>query len=242
MAEHKDSAVVLSCTGLSAGYAEQAAVRDVTIELRRGEIVALLGPNGAGKTTTVLALAGAIPLMSGEVRLNGEELTGPLHVRARQKMTLITQERSTIMGLSVADNLKLGGVTEEEVYTVFPELASHSARMAGLLSGGQQQMLTLGRALCRKPDVLLVDELSLGLAPIIVDRLLGALHTAADAGAAVLIVEQHVEKALGVSDRAYVLGQGQIRMEGSSKQFIENSAEIKQIYLGANPDAAPAAS
>jgi sulfate-transporting ATPase len=222
----------LTVDGLVAGYSGQAAVRGVSLTVGRGEIVALLGPNGAGKTTTVLAIAGAIPMMAGEIRKGTKPLTGPLHSRSQGGLTLITQERSVIMGLSVTDNIRLGGVDEDEVYGIFPELADHRHRMAALLSGGQQQMLTVGRALCRRPELMLVDELSFGLAPVIVDRLLGALRDAAREGVSMLIVEQHVEKALSVADRAYVLSQGIIRHEASAESMLGDAEIIKGIYLG----------
>jgi branched-chain amino acid transport system ATP-binding protein len=233
-----DAAVVLEARGLSAGYGGQPVVRDLDLLLREGEIVALLGPNGAGKTTTLLTLAGELTRVGGETLVFGAPTRKPLYRRARQGLALITEERSVLMRMSVTDNLKLGGGSVERALNVFPELRDHLRRSAGLLSGGQQQMLTLARALAREPRVLLADELSLGLAPLMVERLLERVRVAAkEQGVAVLLVEQHVSKALDLADRAYVLGHGRIRLQGTAAEVRARATELEQASLAVVPDA-----
>jgi branched-chain amino acid transport system ATP-binding protein len=207
---------VLRVSGLVAGYGDLAAVRGVDIEVHAGEVVALLGPNGAGKTTTLLTLAGELPKIGGEVQYMERPLKGPLHQRVRRGLAFVPEERSVFMGLSVADNLKIGG-RSAQVLAMFPELGPLLGRRAGLLSGGEQQMLTLGRALAMKPKMLMVDELSVGLAPLIVDRLFDALMaTAREDGTAVLLVEQQARRALRVADRWYLLSRGVLAAKGKA--------------------------
>ncbi len=187
--------VMLEARQLTVGYGAMAVIQDLDLVVHAGEVVALLGVNGAGKTTTVRALAGELSPSSGEVWFRGERTTAPLHKRAKQGMRLITEERSVFMTLSAADNLRLGGQERSRALELFPELERLLGRRAGLLSGGEQQILTLARALAGDPVVLLADELSLGLAPLVVERLLGAVRAAADRGTAVLLVEQQVRNA-----------------------------------------------
>jgi branched-chain amino acid transport system ATP-binding protein len=222
---------LLETRGLSAGYGGQPVVHDVNLEVREGEIVALLGANGAGKTTTLLTMSGELPMLGGEVLLDGAATTAPLHRRARNGLGYITEERSVFMGLSARDNLRCGGVTPEQVLELFPELERCMGTRGGLLSGGEQQMLTLGRALARKPRLLLADELSMGLAPIIVDRLLKAVRAAADGGTAVLIVEQYARKALLYADRVYVMRGGRIEMDLTAEEARRRLGDIEAAYL-----------
>lgn len=225
--------VVLGARGLSAGYAGVPVVREIDLEVRRGEVVALLGPNGAGKTTTLLALAGEVPVLGGEVHLGGAATSAPLHRRAAAGLGLITQERSVFMSLSVRDNLRLGRGDPDRAVELFPELEPHLDRRAGLLSGGQQQILTTARALAAEPEVLLADELSLGLAPQIVARLLSAIRDAAGRGVAVLLVEQQLSQALKVADRAYVLRRGRIELTDDAAALRERIGEVTELYLSA---------
>jgi branched-chain amino acid transport system ATP-binding protein len=197
-----------------------------------GEVVCLLGPNGAGKTTTLLAMSGELPLLGGEVVFEGEPTTAPLYRRARAGLAYVTEERSVFKSLTGFDNLRTGGVTPGDVLALFPELERCLSTRGGLLSGGEQQMLTVGRALARKPRLLLADELSLGLAPIIVDRLLQAVRTAAtDRGMAVLLVEQHARKALRYADRVYVMRRGHIEMALTAHEASRRISEIENVYL-----------
>ncbi len=199
--------------------------------MHRGEVVALLGVNGAGKTTTVRALAGELTPTAGEVWFNGAVTTAPLHKRAKQGMRLITEERSVFMSLTAAENLRLGRQDRQRCLDLFPGLERLLHRKAGLLSGGEQQILTLARALAAEPVVLLADELSLGLAPLVVERLLDAVRAAANRGTAVLLVEQQVRNALDVADYAYVLSGGRIALEGPTAELRGRIDEIEQTYL-----------
>ncbi len=226
------TAPVLEARGLCAGYGKLQVLRDLDLHVAPGEVVALLGPNGAGKTTALLALSGALPAMSGEVRLFGEPDRSPLSSRVRRGLAMVTDDRSIFMKLTGRENVSLGRGDVETVLEEFPELEGHLDKPAGLLSGGQQQMLGVGRALSAKPQVLLADELSLGLAPILVQRLLSAVRRAADRGAAVLIVEQYARHALAVADRGVVLAGGQVVREGAAAELSADQAALEQAYFG----------
>jgi branched-chain amino acid transport system ATP-binding protein len=228
------SAAVLEARGLTAGYGPQPVIHEVDLVVHPGEVVGLLGANGAGKTTTLLTLAGELPLLGGEVLLDGAATSAPLFRRARQGLTFVTEEKSVFMGLSTRDNLRVADVDIDRALDLFPELAKRINVRAGLLSGGEQQMLTLARALSRQPRVLLADELSMGLAPLIVKRLLEAVVDAAKQhGTAVLLVEQHARKALEYSDRAYVMRRGHIELSGTSGELLGQIGDIEDRYLAA---------
>ena len=206
-------------------------ISDLDLEVHSGEMVALLGINGAGKTTTVRALSGQIKPTAGVVSFLGQPTSAPLHRRAKAGMRVITEERSAFMGLTTAENLRLGGQTKEKCFELFPELERLLDRKAGLLSGGEQQMLALARAIAAEPAVLVADELSLGLAPLVCERLLVALRAAADAGAGVLLVEQRVRDALEFADRAYVLSGGRVVISGPAAEIAGRIDEIERTYL-----------
>jgi branched-chain amino acid transport system ATP-binding protein len=226
------AAPLLEAVGITAGYDGIPAVRGVSLHVRPGEVVALLGANGAGKTTTLLTMAGEVPLQSGEVRWCGAKARGPLFKRARAGLGLLTEERSLFMGLTVQENLRLGRGPVGPALDKMPELRELISRRVGLLSGGQQQMLTLARALAGDFKVLMLDEFSLGLAPIIVRRLLSLVReAAAEQNLGVLLVEQHVASALRFSDRAMVLRQGEVVLEGDSDQLRGRIDEIARAYL-----------
>jgi branched-chain amino acid transport system ATP-binding protein len=221
---------ILQVEGLYAGYGDLAAVRDLNLVVHAGEIVALLGPNGAGKTTTLLTLAGAIPSLGGQVVWNGKATTASLHRRVRAGMGFIPEERSVISKLTVRENLRLGRGSVGDAIELFPQLEALQRRPAGLLSGGEQQMLTLARCLASKPSLMLVDELSLGLAPIVVKSLLAALRSAAtETGTAVLMVEQQVHRALSVADRWYLLRHGSL--VGSGTSDATTATKLAAAYL-----------
>ena len=224
----------LEARAVSAGYGPQPVIHDIDIIVPPGEVVGLLGANGAGKTTVLLTLAGELPLLSGEVLINGTATTAPLHRRAREGLTFVTEEKSVFMGLTARDNLRVADVDSEKAIEVFPELERLLDVRAGLLSGGEQQMLTLARALSREPRVLLADELSMGLAPIVVKRLLDAVvRVARQQQTAVLLVEQHVRKALEYCDRAYVMHRGRIELSGTASEMLGRIGEIEDRYLTA---------
>jgi branched-chain amino acid transport system ATP-binding protein len=225
------SAPILEARDLAAGYGPQPVVSGINLEVHPGEVVALLGPNGAGKTTTLLALSGELPPLAGEVLLDGSATKSPLFRRARNGLMFVTEEKSVFMGLSARDNLRVARVETEAALELFPELERRLSVRAGLLSGGEQQMLTLARALSRQPRVLMADELSMGLAPLVVKRLLDAVRAAADQGTAVLLVEQHVRKALKYADRVYVMRRGRIELTGTGAEMIGRTAEIEDQYL-----------
>ena len=229
IAERQAAAPILAASQISTGYHGHAIVEDFDLDVHAGEIVALLGPNGAGKTTTLLTLAGEIRPLSGELRLDGEPTKMPLHRRARNGLALVTEERSVFMDLTVKDNLRVGRCDVDRVFELFPELVPLAKRRAGLLSGGEQQMLTLGRALAREPRLLLADELSLGLAPMVVTRLLEAVRKAADEqGVGVVLVEQHVKQALRVADRVAVMRGGRVVVRGT---VDEVAGKLEVAYL-----------
>jgi branched-chain amino acid transport system ATP-binding protein len=221
----------LRTTRMSAGYNGAPAVSDLDLEVRQGEVVALLGANGAGKTTAIRALSGQLPLLAGSVSIDGNDRPGPLHKRVRAGLGLLSEVRCVFMGLTCRENLRLGRGSVEDAIAHFPELEEKLDIRAGLVSGGQQQMLALARILTAKPKILLADELSLGLAPMIVQRLLGALTAAARAGAAVLIVEQHARLALQSADRAYILRRGRVELSGTTDDLRQRDDEVAALYL-----------
>jgi len=223
--------VLLEARRLSAGYGKVSAIQDIDLTVGTGEIVALLGPNGAGKTTTILALAGELRPTDGEVIWKGRTTNAPLHRRVRDGLALVPEEKSVFMGMSVLDNLRVGRGDPGRAFDLFPELVAHSSRAAGLLSGGQQQMLSLGRALAAQPEILLADELSLGLSPVAVDRLLTAVRAVSDEGTSVLIVEQQIHRALSLAQRAYVLRRGRIFLSGLAEDLLRNEDEVIEAYL-----------
>jgi ABC-type branched-subunit amino acid transport system ATPase component len=222
----------LGAEHLYAGYGTQPVLQDLSLRVSRGQIVALFGPNGAGKTTTVLSLAGELKPISGRVYWRGRHEYAPLHRRARQGLAYVGEERSVFMGLTAMENLRVAHAELAMAYELFPELERLAGTRAGLMSGGEQQMLALACALGRRPDFLLADELSLGLAPLVVDRLLLAVRRAAqELDLGVILVEQHVPKALRLCDYAYVLRRGAVVMEGSSAELTARGDDLRQAYL-----------
>jgi branched-chain amino acid transport system ATP-binding protein len=218
--------------GLVMRYGATTAVDGLSLTVETGSITAVLGPNGAGKTTTLLALAGELPLLAGSVAIDGRVTSAPLYKRAQNGVMFITEEKSVFMSLTARDNLKVAGVDLDDALALFPELERRLDVRGGLLSGGEQQMLSLARGLCRRPRVLLADELSLGLAPMVVTRLLEAVRDAASTfGTAVLLVEQHVRQALRYADRAYVMRRGRIDLSGSTTELLGRLSEIENSYL-----------
>jgi branched-chain amino acid transport system ATP-binding protein len=234
-----DATPLLEVEDLAAGYFDTPVVRDLSLHVRAREVVALLGPNGAGKTTSLATIAGLLPRLAGTIRYDGEDTAGrPAHRLARAGMALVPEGRALFFGLTVREHLKLAGrgrgrLPERDLLDLLPELRKCITRQAGLLSGGEQQMLAVGRALVARPRLLLVDEMSLGLAPVIVERLVPMLRRVADeTGAGVLLVEQHVPVALEVADRAYVLAHGELVLEGAATDLRDKPELLRSSYLG----------
>ena len=228
---------LLEIEGLRAGYGRSVVVRDLSLHLEPGEVVALLGPNGAGKTTTLLTIAGLLRPITGSVRFLGVAVDSRRpHRNARRGLGLVTEDRSLFPGLTVAENLRLGAADRDawdEVAPWFPALTGLLDRRAGLLSGGEQQMLALARALVRRPRLLLVDEMSLGLAPVVLEQLAPVIRSVADdLGIGVLLVEQHVPVALGIADRALVLRHGMVVAEGPAAELAADAGRLHASYLG----------
>jgi branched-chain amino acid transport system ATP-binding protein len=229
---------VLDIRQLSAGYRRSVVVRDLDLRVEPGEIVALLGPNGAGKTTTLRAVSGLVRTFAGKVSLGDQDLSAATPTeRAGRGIAHVPEDRGLFSGLTVAEHFRLGRRREhidaDLAYSYFPALAHLSNRRAGLLSGGEQQMLAMGRALARRPDLLLLDELSLGLAPVMVQRLLPVLRAFADATrCGILLVEQHVQLALGVVDRAYLMAHGEISDSYQAADLRSDRDLVRASYLG----------
>jgi branched-chain amino acid transport system ATP-binding protein len=223
--------MLLEVDGLQVGYGHVSVIQDLNLRVEAGQVVALLGPNGAGKTTTLLGLSGALPIQGGQVRYKGAPMTEPLHQRAKKGFGLISEGRGIFKGLTARENLRVGGVDPAAVLEVFPQLEWRLDVKAGLLSGGEQQMLAVGRALGRNAELLLIDELSLGLAPLVVDRLLQVVRETANNGVGVLLVEQHVRKTLEIADYVYVLQRGRISTEGNASELRNRLEQIEASYF-----------
>jgi branched-chain amino acid transport system ATP-binding protein len=232
---------ILEIRDLEVSYGAIKALKGVSLTLSEGEIVTLIGANGAGKTTTLRAIMGLVLASGGEVRYGGEPTRSrPTHRLVREGLVLVPEGRIVFANLSVQENLEMGAYARrdrgiagdfEKVYALFPRLKERLKQTAGTLSGGEQQMLAIGRALMSKPRVLLLDEPSLGLAPIVVHAIFEAIEAIHQAGVPVLLVEQNANAALRHSNRAYVLETGQVALEGSSAEVAANP-KVKEAYLG----------
>jgi branched-chain amino acid transport system ATP-binding protein len=232
------SDTVLKIDDLSAGYAGAEVIRNISIRVSSGEVVALFGPNGAGKTTTLRAISGTIRPSRGTVTFGGTDLAkqSPT-LRAGAGIAHVPEGRGIFYSLTVAEHFRLGyrgeHIDPAVVYEYFPALEPLKDRRAGLLSGGEQQMLAVGRALGRRPKLLLLDELSLGLAPLLVERLLPVVRQyARDSGCAVLLVEQHVQLATEIADRCYVLSHGDIVLHETGERLIKDPSLLVASYVG----------
>jgi ABC-type branched-subunit amino acid transport system ATPase component len=232
------STPVLEIAGLTAGYDHAAVIRGIDLDVASGEIVALLGANGAGKTTTLRAISGLLNPMQGTIQFQGRDLRRvQSSERAKLGIAHVPENRGLFFGLTVAEHFRLGYRGErldaEVAFRYFPALEGLRDRRCGLLSGGEQQMLAVGRALARRPALLLLDELSLGLAPIIVEGLLPVVREyAEESGSGVVLVEQHIELALTIAHRAYVLSHGEIALQGAAEELRGNHELLISSYFG----------
>jgi branched-chain amino acid transport system ATP-binding protein len=232
---------MLSVEDLRSSYGRIEALHGVSIDVAAGEIVTLLGANGAGKTTLIRAISGVQPIASGRIRFEGRELDGlPAHARVALGIAQVPEGRQVFAPLSVEDNLKLGAWTRRDarlaaelalIYELFPLLASRRRAGAGVLSGGEQQMLAIGRALMAKPRLLLLDEPSMGLAPMLVEQILDVVRGLKQSGLTVLLVEQNARAALAIADRAYVVETGRIVASGSAAELLADE-RVQAAYLG----------
>ncbi len=232
------TAPLFECRGLAAGYGRVSIVRPFDLVADAGTVVAVLGPNGAGKTTLLSTIAGLLPRQGGTVRVAGEELkSGRPALASRAGVVLVPDDRSLFFTLSLRDNLRVAagrrGAKPEEMLSVFPALESRWQVLAGALSGGEQQMLAVARALVQRPRVVLLDEMSMGLAPVIVERLLPVVRRIADeTGAVVVLVEQHAGLALEVADEAVVLVHGEVVLRGPAADLRREPERLEAAYLG----------
>lgn len=231
---------MLKIDRLASGYGRIKALHDVSLEVKRSEIVALVGANGAGKTTLLKAISGVQPIAAGRVFLDGSEIGRmPPHRRVRLGLTLVPEGRQIFAPLSVEDNLRIGAWTRtndvvsdlEQVYSYFPILKDFRSRLAGSLSGGQQQMLAVGRALMARPRMLLLDEPSMGLAPLVFKQIFSVLKSIRQSGVTIFLVEQNVNAALHLADRAYVLEMGRVTLEGTGRELLSDP-RVQAAYLG----------
>jgi branched-chain amino acid transport system ATP-binding protein len=233
---------VLEIENLSAAYGMVQILRDVTFKVDEKEIVSIIGPNGAGKTTLVKTIMGFLQPKTGSIKFKGEDISKlPPYERVKRGLTMIPEGREIFPRMTVEENLLLGAYTikdkkivkenKEKVYEIFPVLKKKEKSLAQTLSGGEQQMLVICRSLMSNPQLLILDEPSLGLAPIIVEKVLDTVRTINDEGVTVLLVEQNIHDSLNVANRGYVLEQGKIILEGKSRELLSNS-HIKEVYLG----------
>ena len=233
---------LLEVKNLEVYYGVIQALKGISFEVNEGEIVTLIGANGAGKTTTMQSIMGLIHPRSGEIVYNGQNILGiPTHKIVHQGMTQVPEGRRIFAELNVYENLMMGAYINrnraeikrdlEEIYTLFPRLEERKNQMAGMLSGGEQQMLAMGRALMSHPKLLMLDEPSMGLAPILVSQVFDMIKHLNERGTTILLVEQNAEKALSIADRAYVMETGAITLSGTGAELAA-SEKVKEAYLG----------
>jgi len=237
------SEAILSVAGLTVNYGHIEAVRDISFALHAGRVTTLVGANGAGKSTTLLSLSGLIPKQGGKVMFDGHDVSAlPAHKLVGAGLVQVAEGRATLTTLTVRENLELGAYTRrdgaaarasdlERVFERFPRLKERQAGLAGNLSGGEQQMLAIGRALMARPRVLLLDEPSMGLAPIVVQDIFRTLREINADGLTIFLVEQNVRQALKIAERAYVLENGRIVLEGSGRELLDEP-RVQEAYLG----------
>jgi branched-chain amino acid transport system ATP-binding protein len=233
---------ILEIDGLEAGYGEVQVLWGISLKVPRGRLTTIVGANGAGKTTTLKAVTGTIAAWQGRIRFEGEDVTRlPAHAKAARGLVLVPEGRQLFSAMSVEENLEMGAFAKRaaeryserlaEVFTLFPRLAERRRQQAGTLSGGEQQMLAIARGLMTRPELLIIDELSLGLAPVVVHQLFATLKKLKEAGLTILLVEQNVHLAFAVSDHAYVIAEGRVVSDGPPATLAARP-EIRRAYLG----------
>ena len=234
--------VLLKIKGLKVGYGGIQAVKGVDFEVREGELVSLIGSNGAGKTTTMKAITGTLPFSEGDIEYLGKSIRGKgAWDLVRQGLAMVPEGRGVFARMTITENLQMGayirndkaGIASdiEKMFTIFPRLRERKDQLAGTMSGGEQQMLAMGRALMSRPKVLLLDEPSMGLSPIMVDKIFEVVKDVYTQGVTILLVEQNASRALGIADRGYVMESGIITMSGDAKQML-NDPKVRAAYLG----------
>lgn len=233
---------LLEVRDLHSGYGDLPVIRDVSLDVEEGGICTIVGPNGAGKTTLLKTITGLVRTWSGHVVFDGRDMAGlPPHVRPELGLVMVPEGRKLFPFMTVEENLLMGGYAKSarphlstslaEVFDLFPVLKERRTQFAGSMSGGEQQMCAIGRAVMAKPKLLILDEPSLGLAPIIVERILGLVHQLADTGMTIMLVEQNVHDALEMASRGYVLEQGRVVMSGGGHELLARD-DLQAAYLG----------
>ncbi len=234
--------ILLKVTGLKVAYGGIQAVKGVDFEVREGELVSLIGSNGAGKTTTMKAITGILPINDGDIEYMGKSIRGqgPWDL-VKQGLAMVPEGRGVFARMTIVENLQMGAYIRndkadvladiDKVFTIFPRLKERADQLAGTLSGGEQQMLAMGRGLMSRPKVLLLDEPSMGLSPLMVDKIFEVVRDVSAQGVTVLLVEQNASRALGIADRGYVMESGIVTMSGDAKQMLSDP-KVRAAYLG----------
>jgi branched-chain amino acid transport system ATP-binding protein len=234
--------ILLKVTGLKVSYGGIQAVKGVDFEVREGELVSLIGSNGAGKTTTMKAITGTLPINAGDIEYLGQSIRGqgPWDL-VKQGLAMVPEGRGVFTRMTITENLQMGAYIRNDkaeiasdmdrVFTIFPRLKERRDQLAGTMSGGEQQMLAMGRALMSRPKVLLLDEPSMGLSPIMVDKIFEVVKDVYAQGVTVLLVEQNASRALGIANRAYVMESGQVTMSGDAQALLHDP-KVRAAYLG----------
>ncbi len=234
--------ILLKVSGLKVGYGGIQAVKGVDFEVREGELVSLIGSNGAGKTTTMKAITGTLPFKDGDIEYLGQSIKGKgSWDLVKQGLAMVPEGRGVFTRMTILENLAMGAYIRddtaeialdvEQMFSIFPRLKERKDQLAGTMSGGEQQMLAMGRALMSRPKVLLLDEPSMGLSPIMVDKIFEVIKEVSSKGVTVLLVEQNASRALGIADRGYVMDSGLITMTGDAKEML-NDPKVRAAYLG----------
>jgi branched-chain amino acid transport system ATP-binding protein len=234
--------VLLKVTGLKVAYGGIQAVKGVSFEVRQGELVSLIGANGAGKTTTLKAITGIQPVAAGDIEFMGKPIKGQgAWDLVKQGLVMVPEGRGTFTRMTIVENLQMGAFVRDDkaaieadidkVFTIFPRLKERAGQLAGTMSGGEQQMLAMGRGLMAQPKVLLLDEPSMGLSPIMVDKIFEVVNDIHQRGTTVLLVEQNASRALALADRGYVMDSGEVTMSGEAKSLLADP-RVRAAYLG----------